>query len=40
MQIIREAGFEDVRVASPVEYDYPKGDGYGVMSVTVEGVKR
>ncbi|HET7088990.1 MAG TPA: arsenite methyltransferase, partial [Anaerolineae bacterium] len=40
LQIIREAGFADVRIASPVEYDYPKGDGYGVMSVTVEGVKQ
>jgi len=39
-QIIREASFAEVRVASSVEYDYPKGEGYGVMSVTVEGLKR
>ena len=39
LHIIRAAGFGEVRVASSVEYDYPKGAGYGVMSVTVEGVK-
>ena len=40
LHIIREAGFADVRIASSVAYDYPKGDDYGVMSVTAEGLKR
>jgi SAM-dependent methyltransferase len=39
LQVIREAGFVDVTVNRPVEYDYPKGEDYGVMSITVEARK-
>lgn len=39
LQIIREAGFVDVAIHQSVEYDAPKGEGYGVMSITVEGRK-
>ena len=39
VQIIREAGFADVRVDKSIEYDALKGEGYGVTSITVEGRK-
>ena len=39
LQIIREAGFVDVKVDKSIEYDGWKGEGYGMASITVEGVK-
>ncbi|MGH2593596.1 MAG: arsenite methyltransferase [Anaerolineae bacterium] len=39
LQIIREAGFADVKINNSVEYDYLKGEGYGVASITIEGRK-
>lgn len=39
LQIIREVGFADVKINKSVEYDYLKGEGYGMMSITVEGRK-
>jgi SAM-dependent methyltransferase len=39
LDLIRAAGFDEVTVDKSVEYDDPKGDGYGVMSVTVVGRK-
>ena len=39
LQIIREVGFAGVKIDKSVEYDYLKGEGYGMMSITVEGRK-
>ena len=39
LQIIREAGFVDVKIDKSVEYDAFKGESYGLMSITVEGAK-
>ena len=39
LNIIREAGFQDVKVDKSIEYDGLKGEGYGMASITVEGVK-
>jgi SAM-dependent methyltransferase len=39
LQLIRDAGFADVRVNAEVPYDYLKGEDYGLMSITVEGRK-
>ena len=39
LDLIHAAGFDDVEVNRSVDYDYPKGDGYGVMSISVEGRK-
>jgi SAM-dependent methyltransferase len=39
LQIIREAGFEDVKIDKSVEYDALNGEGYGMASITVEGRK-
>jgi SAM-dependent methyltransferase len=40
LQIVREAGFDDVEIKKSVEYDTIKGEGYGVGSITVEAHKR
>jgi ubiquinone/menaquinone biosynthesis C-methylase UbiE len=39
LQVIRDAGFPDVRVNQIQEYDYPPGEDYGFASITVEGQK-
>ena len=39
LQVIRDAGFPDVRVNQIQEYDYPQGADYGFASITVEGQK-
>lgn len=39
LQIIREAGLSNVRVAQKVDYDAYKGEAYGFASVTVLGEK-
>jgi arsenite methyltransferase len=39
LQVIRDAGFQDVRVSQIQEYDYPQGVDYGFASITVEGQK-
>jgi arsenite methyltransferase len=39
LQVIRDAGFQDVRVNQIQEYDYPPGEDYGFASITVEGQK-
>ena len=39
LHIIREAGFENVKVDKSVEYDALQGKDYGMASITVEGHK-
>jgi SAM-dependent methyltransferase len=39
LKLIREVGFGDVQVKKFVEYDYLKGDRYGIASITLEGRK-
>lgn len=39
LAIVRAAGFRPVEVLARQEYDYGKGDGYGLASITVKGVK-
>lgn len=39
VQIIKEAGFSQVCVHQFIEYDYLKGENYGIASTTVEAVK-
>jgi arsenite methyltransferase len=39
LQIIRQAGFENVQVKDMVEFDMQKGETYGTASITVEGYK-
>jgi arsenite methyltransferase len=39
LDLIRQAGFEQVAVAHQEEYSQFRGDGYGFASVTVTGVK-
>ncbi len=39
LDLIRAAGFDNVAIDKSVEYDDPRGAGYGVMSVTVVGRK-
>ncbi|HLF28369.1 MAG TPA: arsenite methyltransferase [Anaerolineae bacterium] len=39
LELIRQAGFEDVTINKTVEYDYFKSKPYGVTSITIEGRK-
>lgn len=39
LDIIDKAGFKKVEIKNTVEYDVAKGDGYGLLSLTIEGVK-
>jgi arsenite methyltransferase len=39
LQIIRQAGFENVQVKDTVKFDMQKGETYGTASITVEGYK-
>jgi len=39
LQIVREAGFVEVKVNASVDYDAVQGEGYGISSITVEGHK-
>lgn len=37
LQLIREVGFVDVKINKSFNYDYPKGENYGIESITLEG---
>lgn len=39
LKLINEAGFKKVEIKNTVEYDAEKGDGYGLLGLTIEGVK-
>ena len=39
LEIIHQAGFENVQVKETVDYDMHKGETYGMTSITVEGFK-
>ncbi len=39
LKLVDEAGFRNVNIKDFVEYDYYKGDGFGLASITLEGLK-
>ncbi|TAK12076.1 MAG: arsenite methyltransferase [Anaerolineae bacterium] len=39
IEIVRKAGFGQVEVLAQTDYDYGKGDGYGLASITLKGIK-
>lgn len=39
LQTIREAGFTDLHIQSFIEYNYPRGEDYGIASLTIQAFK-
>lgn len=39
LQLVQEAGFAELHIQTFIEYDYLKGDDYGIASITLEAYK-